>query len=301
MQVDTVQRARVVKIAIASGKGGTGKTTLATNLAVVAAELGRNVAYVDCDVEEPNGHLFLKPTIEHREAVTLPVPQVSVDACDRCGRCAEVCEFSALVWVGGKPLVFPELCHGCGGCALACPKKAIVEVPRETGMVETGRAGAVRFVHGLLKVGEAKSPPVIRAVRAAVPGDCWQIIDAPPGTSCPVVASLRDCDFVLLVTEPTPFGLHDLTLAVATVRQTGIPMGVVINRADIGDDRVVNYCNAEGIPVLLSIPDDRGIAEAYSRGKLLVAVRPDLRAVLAGLWEQVERLATGSEEVSRSA
>jgi MinD superfamily P-loop ATPase len=290
-----------VRIAIASGKGGTGKTTLATNLAVVAAQLGRNVAYVDCDVEEPNGHLFLKPNIEHRKSVTLLVPHVLADACDRCGICAQACQYSALVWLGDKPLVFPELCHSCGGCALACPKRAIMEVPREIGTIEMGHAGRVRFVHGLLNVGEAKSPPVIRAVRSAAPKVDWQIIDAPPGTSCPVVTAVRGCDFVLLVTEPTPFGLHDLTLAVATVRELGLPVGVVINRADIGDDRVATYCAAQGIPVLLTIPDDRRIAEAYSRGELIVTARPDLRSALAGLWEQVEGLVTVHAKASRTA
>ena len=290
-----------MKLAIASGKGGTGKTTLATNLAVVAAELGRRVAYVDCDVEEPNGHLFLKPTIETREPVTLLVPQVLVDGCDRCGLCAQVCRYSALVWLGDKPLVFPELCHGCGGCALVCPKRTIIEVPREIGRVESGHAGPVQFVHGLLNVGEAKSPPVIRAVRAATPDVDWQIIDAPPGTSCPVVAAVRDCDFVLLVTEPTPFGLHDLTLAVETVRQIGVPLAVVINRADVGDDRVERYCTEEAIPVLRRIPDDRRVAEAYSRGDLMVTAVPELRAALVDLWKRLEHEMSVQVDASRLA
>jgi MinD superfamily P-loop ATPase len=277
-----------MQIAVASGKGGTGKTTLATNLAVVAAQLGRTVAYVDCDVEEPNGHLFLKPQIERREPVTVLVPQVVPDACDGCGACAQACQYGALVCLGDKPLVFPELCHGCGGCALACPRHAIVEVPREIGRIELGHAGRVQFIHGLLNVGEAKSPPVIRAVRAAAPDDGWQIIDAPPGTSCPVVTTLRDCDLVLLVTEPTPFGLHDLQLAVATVRQLALPMSVVINRADLGDRRVERFCAAESIAVLLHIPDDRRIAEAYSRGELIVAVVSQMRSALMELWQRLE-------------
>jgi len=277
-----------VRIAIASGKGGTGKTTLATNLAVVAAELGRQVAYVDCDVEEPNGHLFLHPTIARHAPVQVVTPQVLEDVCDGCGQCARVCLFSALVWLGQKPLVFPELCHGCAACVLACPKHAIVERPREVGVVETGSSGAVGFAQGRLTIGEAKSPPVVRAVRSAAPRVDWQIIDAPPGTSCPVVAAVRHCDLVILVTEPTPFGLHDLRLAVATMRRLGVPIAVVINRADVGDDRVDRYCAEEAIPVLLRIPDDRRVAEAYSRGELMVTAVPGMRAALRGLWERIE-------------
>lgn len=277
-----------MKIAIASGKGGTGKTTLATNLAVVGAEMGRQVAYLDCDVEEPNGHLFLHPTIRERTPVHLLIPQVLEDACDHCGQCAQVCMFSALVWLGQKPLVFPELCHGCGACVLACPRCAIIERPREVGVVETGSSGPIRFVHGRLNIGEAKSPPVIRAVRAAAPDVDWQIIDAPPGTSCPVVAAARGCDLAILVTEPTPFGLHDLKLAVATLRQLGLSLAVVINRADVGDNRVEQYCTEEAIPVLLSIPDDRRVAEAYSRGELILTAVPEMRAALTGLWERIE-------------
>jgi MinD superfamily P-loop ATPase len=282
-----------MKIAIASGKGGTGKTTLATNLAVVGAELGRAVTYVDFDVEEPNGHLFLRPELSASEPVHQLIPQVLINACDRCGRCAQVCMFSAFVWVGQTPLVFAELCHSCGACLLACPRHAIIERPREVGVIERGRSGAVGFVHGRLSIGEAKSPPVIRAVRAAVPPTDWEIIDAPPGTSCPVVTAVRDCDLVLLVTEPTPFGLHDLKLAVATIRQLGLPLAVAINRADAGDDRVERYCAAEGIAVLLRVPDERRIAEAYARGELAATVVPELRAALVELWERLDEYAAG--------
>ncbi len=285
-----------MKIAIASGKGGTGKTTLATNLAIVGAARADSVAYLDCDVEEPNGHLFLNPTIQQRTPVHLPIPKVLAEKCDHCGKCAQACMFNALVWLGKKePLVFPELCHGCGACTLACPNDAIVEEPREIGVVESGMSGDLRFVRGLMNVGEAKSPPVIRAVREAAPDVTWQILDAPPGTSCPVVAAVRHCDYALLVTEPTPFGLHDLKLAVVAIRQIGLPFAVVINRADPNDDRVERYCAAENIPVLLSIPDDRRVAEAYSRGELMVDAVPELRAALSALWERIEK------EVTRSA
>lgn len=277
-----------MRIAVASGKGGTGKTTLATNLAVVAAQLGRCVAYVDCDVEEPNGHLFLRPTIEQRQPVVVPLPRINAEVCDQCGACAHVCQFGALVWLGSLPLVFPELCHGCGACGLACPKRAISEQPRTVGTVEVGLSGDVRFVQGRLNIGEAKSPPVIRAVRAATPDVDWQIIDAPPGTSCPVVTAVRGCDFVVLVTEPTPFGLHDLRLALAAMRKIGLAFAVVINRADAGDDRVAQYCTEEDIPILLSIPDDRRVAEAYSRGELMVTAVPAMRASLRALWATIE-------------
>jgi MinD superfamily P-loop ATPase len=199
--------------------------------------------------------------------------------------------FRALVWLGQTPLVFPELCHGCGACVLACPRRAIIEQPRAVGLVEVGLSRNVQFVHGRLNVGEAKSPPVIRAVRAAAPAVDWQIIDAPPGTSCPVVAATRECDLVILVTEPTPFGLHDLKLAVAAMRQVGLPFAVVVNRVGAGDERVERYCQEEAVPILLPIPDDRRVAEAYSRGDLVVHAVPEMRALLNALWERLEVLA----------
>jgi len=286
--IATGQDTDTVKIAIASGKGGTGKTTLATNLAVVASRRGCSAAYVDCDVEEPNGHLFLKPEIVERKPVTTPVPQVIEEACQPCGQCGEICQYSAIVCLGPKVLVYPELCHGCGGCALVCPNQAIVEVPREIGVMERGQAGPVQFVHGLLNVGEAQSPPVIKAVRAAAPDVDWLIIDAPPGTSCPVITAVRDCDFVVLVSEPTPFGLNDLALAVDAMRQVGLPFGLVVNRADVGDARVMEYCAAEQIPVLLEIREDRRIAEAYSRGELVIEAVPETRAAFEQLHVRIE-------------
>lgn len=263
-------------VAIASGKGGTGKTTLAVNLAVA---MGDGVTYVDCDVEEPNGHLFLKPVIEMSKTVGIPAPVVDKKACTGCGRCVEACRFNALACVKGQVLVFGQLCHGCGGCQWVCPERAITEQDRPIGVVETGRADGVAFVQGRLNVGAAMSPPLIRAVRATAPSAGVVILDAPPGTSCPVIAAMREADFVVLVTEPTPFGLHDLTLAVDTVRKMGIPFGVVVNRCDVGDNRVREYCATEVIAILAEIPDDRRVAEAYSRGEMAVHAVPGMAEV----------------------
>lgn len=271
-------------IAIASGKGGTGKTTVAVNLAVA---LERPVRLLDCDVEEPNCHVFLAPGVDSSEPVGVPVPVVDEARCTACGACAEICQYNAIVSLKTKPLVFPELCHGCGGCALVCPEGAITEEAREVGVIETGPAGEVAFVQGRLNVGEPMSPPLIRAVKRHVKPDAINLLDCPPGTACPMIAAVRGADVVLLVTEPTPFGLHDLGLAVETVRLLGLPLGVVVNRVGVGDDRVHRYCRAEGVPVLMEIPDDRRIAEAYSRGELAIDAVPDLRPAFVRLFEAV--------------
>lgn len=275
-----------MRIAIASGKGGTGKTTVAVNLACVLADSGQAVQYLDCDVEEPNGHLFLKPEIATTTVVGIPVPVVDAAVCTGCGKCAEICAYHAIA-VLKTAMVFPELCHGCGGCALACPVKAIREEPRPIGVVETGQADGVAFVQGRLNIGEAMAPPLIRAVKTHARAEGVAILDAPPGTSCPVVTTVRDADYVLLVTEPTPFGLNDLRLAVDTIRQLGLRQGVVINRADSGDARVRDYCAEERIPVLLEIPDDRRVAEAYSRGHVAVHALPDWVGRMKQLWRRV--------------
>jgi len=284
-----------MKIAVASGKGGTGKTMVATNLAWVAARRGLDVAYVDCDVEEPNGRIFLRPSISHTDVVTVQIPQVDEAVCTHCRECSEVCQFGAIACLGKGVVVFAELCHGCGGCSLACPAEAISEVSRGIGSVTTGRAGSIHFAQGTLNVGEAQSPPVIRAVKAAAAPAELVIRDAPPGTSCPVIETLRDCDFVVLVTEPTPFGRHDLILMVETVRTMKLPFGVVINRAGLGDSGVQRFCQDEGIRLLAVIRDDRGIAEAYSRGELMAQSLPAYERVFVGLLEAVTREATLAE------
>jgi len=276
-----------MKIAVASGKGGTGKTTVATSLAYVAAQAGEDVAYLDCDVEEPNGAIFLKPEIEQISPVNLSVPTIDADKCTGCGKCGQICQFSAILPMDKHVLTFPELCHGCGGCWLVCPTGAIAESHRQVGRLETGRAGAIRFVAGLLNIGQPMSPPVIRRVKAAAPAEGLVVIDSPPGTSCPVIESVRDTDFVAMVTEPTPFGLHDLKLAVEMVRAIKLPFGVILNRADLGDGQTRSYCRMNHIDILAEIPNDREIAEAYSRGELIPVAVPRYEPVFEKLLNRI--------------
>jgi MinD superfamily P-loop ATPase len=273
-------------ITIASGKGGTGKTTIATNL---AAALAGPVQLLDCDVEEPNAHLFLKPEIHQSFEFQLEVPEIDLGKCTFCGKCQEICQFNAIAVLPETALTFPELCHSCGGCFLVCPEDAVDSRTRPIGVVEVGYRKNIRFVHGRLRVGEAMAPPLIRRVKAEAEPTGLTIIDAPPGTSCPVVAALWGSDAVLLVTEPTPFGLHDLELAVGAVRELQLPMGLVINRADLGDRRVHDYAARENIPILLEIPFDRQAAGAYARGRLLVEELPEWRDMMVGLFNNLEK------------
>lgn len=297
-------------LAVASGKGGTGKTTVSTNLAETAAARGLDVQLLDADVEEPNCHIFVSPQFETSTPVTVQVPSVDESKCIGCGACADICQFSAIAMAGEVPITFPDLCHSCTGCWRVCPTGAITPQERAVGMLGRGRgggvnpgagvtpgaapgtagttsnpgapsgsaAGAFEFVQGSLNVGESVSSPVIHAVLGGRRQAELTVIDAPPGTACPVVEATHEADYLILVTEPTPFGLNDLELAVEMVRKLGVPFGVVINRADVGDAGVREYCRREGIEVLLEFPDDRRVAEAYSRGELATRAVPELRA-----------------------
>jgi MinD superfamily P-loop ATPase len=278
-----------MKIAIASGKGGTGKTTLSCAMAFAAAG---PVRLLDCDVEEPNSHFFVQPVIERTETVYSLVPVVDEEKCTSCGECGRVCQFSAIVPLGKKTLVFNELCHSCGGCVRICPTGAITEVQEKIGTLEIGHKDHVEFISGRLDVGKAMSPPVIRATLRKAADEGLTLVDCPPGTSCPFVTAVKECDAAILITEPTPFGLHDLRLAVATLRELGgIPFGVVVNRANGEENRISEYCAAEGIELLMQIPEDRRVAQAYSRGNLLTDVLPELRETLAALPERLGAIA----------
>jgi len=276
-------------IAVASGKGGTGKTTIATNLARYLANLGKKVRYLDCDVEEPNGHIFLKPQITDRQPVTVHVPEVNLEKCTACGKCGEICQFSAILCIKENVLTFEQLCHSCGGCWRICPAGAIEPKPLRIGDIEFGKAGDIDFVAGRLEIGHVRTPAMIREVKKNTGKGDLTIIDVPPGTSCPVVEAVKGTDFVLLATEPTPFGLNDLKLAVGLVREMNLPFAVVVNRCNLGDTHLYQYCRQEIIEVALEIRDDRRIAEAYSVGKMIVDALPEYQEDFARLYETVSK------------
>ncbi len=277
----------MLKISIASGKGGTGKTTFATNLAVALAGQSKHVTYVDCDVEEPNGRLFLRPEIKSAENVYSMIPKVDLDKCTYCGLCSEICQYNAIAVLADNVMVFPSLCHSCGGCFHICPEKAITEIPRPIGEIRTGKGYGVEFLDGSLNIGEALAPPVINEVKRRIPDSELVIIDAPPGTSCPVIEAIQGSDYLILVTEPTPFGLNDLKMAVEMVRQLGIQFGVIINRCDIGNDLTESYCLTENIDILSRIPFDRKMAEMYSAGEMPVLKDNVFGEKLISLYETI--------------
>lgn len=275
-----------VIVSIASGKGGTGKTSVAVNMAL---SMG-NIQLLDCDVEEPNAHMLLHPEISRTEPVYIPVPVVNEELCDHCGKCAEFCQYNAIFVSSGKVLIFPELCHSCGGCSIVCPRNAISEKMNRIGTLKFGVAGDLELVYGELEIGEPMAVPVIREVKRHVKNGKNIILDSPPGTSCPVIETVKGSDFCVLVTEPTPFGLHDLKITVEVLEDMGIPFGVVVNRAGIGDKKVYEYCGEKNIPVLLEIPFQRKIAELYSRGVPFSLEMPEWKEKFQTLFNEVRKL-----------
>jgi MinD superfamily P-loop ATPase len=295
-----------LRIAVASGKGGTGKTTVATSLALslqpseaTPGHATSGCLFLDCDAEAPDAHLFLAASVQRRAEVVVLIPRVDAAKCTACGKCAEACQYHAIVVLGKRTMVFPELCHGCGSCTLMCPEGAITEEARGIGVLEAGPAVAgMSFARGVLNVGEPMAVPAIRRLKQWAIGQpgldaAVVILDAPPGTSCPVVEAVRRADYVLLVTEPTPFGLHDLRLAAEVAADLGIPAGVIINRDGIGDAAVDAFCASVGLPILLRIPFERAIAEGIAQGRTLVDIRPDyvsrFRAVYEAIVRQLEQ------------
>lgn len=278
-----------MKISVASGKGGTGKTLVATSLALSILDEQQTVQLMDCDVEEPNAHIFFKSQPISETTVTLPIPKVDYDKCQYCGKCSEVCQFNAIALMKRTLVIFPDVCHSCGGCWHLCPSGALMPSDREVGTVSVSQAGPIRLVSGKLKLGTHISPPIIKAVRETENQDSIVIIDGPPGSSCPVIAAVEDTDYCILVTEPTPFGLNDLTLAVEMLEVLGVPCGVIINRHVDDVDIIDHYCQEKGLDILLRIPLETAIAKAYAKGIPLVESNPNWRSKFNELYHRIAR------------
>ncbi|RJX20562.1 MAG: (4Fe-4S)-binding protein [Desulforudis sp.] len=278
-------------VAVASGKGGTGKTTLS---AALADSLEQEVTLLDCDVEEPNAALLLHPEWEDRYPVHTPVPVYQADCCTQCGECVSVCTYNALAKIGDWIMVFNQLCHGCGACVYFCTTGSLSEDAREIGSVQCGRSGRIQVVQGLLNLGEVLAPTVIKAVKRESGGASRVIIDCPPGTSCPVIAALDQVDFCLIVAEDSAFGLHDMQALMEVLRVMHVPFGVIVNRAGLGDGRVLRFCRQEGVKVLESVPFDRQIARLTGRGRLFTAEIPEWREKMRRVWSEVEGMVSGA-------
>ncbi len=276
-----------MKIAIASGKGGTGKSTLAVNLAYLLSKMNKNVCLLDCDVEEPNCHIFLKPEIKSTQKIFLPVPEADNEKCTGCGKCTEICQFNSLALIKNSIMVFPELCHNCGGCWRICSEKALVKAQKEIGEVQEAKSGNLHFIHGKTKIAEPMSPPLINAVKEKGNSADVEIIDCPPGTSCPMIAAIEGADYVILVTEPTPFGLYDLKLAVDVVKKLKFNAGIVINKSSYNDHLIEDFAAKKNMEILAKIPDDKKIAEYYSTGGIIIEKIPEYKEIFENLNERI--------------
>ena len=283
-----------MNIAIASGKGGTGKTTISTSLALSLIHQNKSINFIDCDVEAPNAHIFLQPTLSLQEDVNLFIPNVIDDKCTGCGLCSNICEFNAIIMLGKLPLIFPELCHSCGGCTLACPEKALIEEPISIGKIESGKILQNScFSHGILDIGQPMAVPVIAQLKeTAAQNNQINIFDSPPGTSCPVVETLRNNDYIILVTEPNPFGLHDLKLAHQLTSQLKIPTGIIINKDEAGFNELENFCSQNKIPILMRIPFKKEYSQAIAKGLPLVEFDPSLSKKFVNMYNTIKERIT---------
>jgi len=261
-----------MQISIASGKGGTGKTTLSTNLSAFLAKENK-VVLADLDVEEPNSGLFLEKELIFSEDKNKMIPQWYESSCTLCGDCQKVCNYHAVIQILDSIMVFPELCHSCYACSELCPTDSLPMIPKKMGELKHYRTDAFDFVESRLLIGEEQAVPLIKQtlkyVNSKFSEDYYKIFDSPPGTSCPVIEATKDADFVILITEPTPFGFNDVVLAIETMKELKKEFGVVINRYGIGDNQIIDYCDKNNIPILAKIPNSREIATLYSKGELL--------------------------------
>lgn len=279
------KRIIIMIIAVASGKGGTGKTTIAVSL---VKAIGENITLVDCDVEEPNAHIFIQPEISKVEEVFIKIPRVDLGQCNFCGKCSSMCAFNAIAVTPRTVNIFSDLCHSCGACTYFCPQDAISEIDKTIGIIETGKKNGIKFIQGSLNVGMAMPTPIINAMKEKISLPNHTIIDAPPGTSCSMIHAVINANYCILVTEPTPFGLNDLKLALEVLAKLNIPFGVIINRADIGNKEVENFCQQNDVEILMTIPFRREIAEGYSTGETLVDVLPYYTAEFEKLFFMIE-------------
>lgn len=284
-----------MKIAIASGKGGTGKSTVSVNLAYLLAQKLDNIALLDCDVEEPNCHIFFNPTFNYSEKFDIIIPKINIEKCVSCGKCVEACQFNAMAKIKDKILIFDELCHGCSACKIICPEDAIIDSTREIGILEAQINGKLSFIQGKTRIGEAMSPPLIKKVKNFADNKNFdiQIIDSPPGTSCPFINTVYGVDFVVLVTEPTPFGFYDLKLAVDVIKEINIPFGIVINKSNENDILIESWAKDEGIKIITKIPEDIKIAQAYSKGDILLEKMPELEKYFLPFWDLISEVQNG--------